>query len=448
MRMAVTALAAWLAFPAGGLCQEPAPAPSQTLTLEQAVHLALESNRLIKSANLELRKFEDRLAALRTRRWPSMSWYALGSQRLTTLDFLFPRGSFGVFPGIGPVPATDTSLHAPLRPAALLIGKVDQPLSQQYQIGLSMGQLKVGKEVAREEERLKRQTVANDVRSAYYQILETQSALASAEESIRLYRELDRLTEQYVKEQTALKSESLEVKTRLAKAEYDALALRNPLATQKEHLNSLMGRDLATEFSVAQAPEAEESEMDLAAARKRALGQRPEVRQASLRVRQAEYDRRLKKAEYIPSLSLNFSYFSPVNYGSIVPSNVASVGVLLDWEPFDWGRKRHELAEKSKSVEEASLALKETEDQVAIEVGSKFRKLQETRQLLVVGRLAQETARENLRLAKNRYGQHAALLKDVLQVQTAVAQADNQYQQALLSFWTAKADYERALGEE
>jgi len=449
MRSAVTAMAvASLALSAGGICQEPAAASGQILTLERAIHLALESNRLIKSADLELRKFEDRLAATRTKRLPALDWYVLGSQRLTTLDFLFPRGAFGVYPGVGPIPAANTAIRAPLQPAALLIGKVDQPLSQQYQIGLGLGQLKVGQEIAREQERLKRQTVVSDVKSAYYQILQTQSALESAEEAIRLYRELDRLTDQYVSQQVALKSESLEVKTRLAKAEYDALTLRNPLATQQEHLNSLMGRELATEFRVSPAPEANSTETDLAAARKLALERRPEVRQASLKVRQAEFDRRIKKAEYIPSLSLNFTYFSPVNYGGLVPSNIASVGLLLDWEPFDWGRKRHELAEKSKSVEEANLALKETEDQIAIEVGSKFRKLQEARQLVAIGRLAQETARENLRVAQNRYSQQASLLKDVLQVQTTLAQADNQYQQALLSFWNAKADFERALGEE
>jgi outer membrane protein len=40
------------------------------------------------------------------------------------------------------------------------------------------------------------------------------------------------------------------------------------------------------------------------------------------------------------------------------------------------------------------------------------------------------------------------LLKDVLQQQTTLAQANQQYQQALSSFWTAKANFERALGEE
>jgi outer membrane protein TolC len=39
-------------------------------------------------------------------------------------------------------------------------------------------------------------------------------------------------------------------------------------------------------------------------------------------------------------------------------------------------------------------------------------------------------------------------LKDVLQAQTSLANADYDYQKALLSFWTAKADFEKAIGEE
>jgi outer membrane protein TolC len=40
------------------------------------------------------------------------------------------------------------------------------------------------------------------------------------------------------------------------------------------------------------------------------------------------------------------------------------------------------------------------------------------------------------------------LERDVLQQQSAVASANNEYEQALLSFWTAKANFEKALGEE
>ena len=42
----------------------------------------------------------------------------------------------------------------------------------------------------------------------------------------------------------------------------------------------------------------------------------------------------------------------------------------------------------------------------------------------------------------------AVILKDVLQAQMSLADANDEYQKALLSFWTAKADFEKALGED
>jgi outer membrane protein len=413
------------------------------LTLDEAVSLAVQRNRMIHNSALETLKLDDKLAATRTMRLPYFSWYTFGSQRLTGLDFKFPAGSFGQNP---PIPATDTAIHSPALPAALLMGRIDQPLSQQYRIGLNLRSLEMERQIAVQQERLEKQSVIDQVKRSYYSILQMQSALESVEESIRLYREMDRVTDQYVLQQTALKGQSLEVKTKLAKAEYDALTLRNPLLTQKEQLNSLMGRDLQIEFSVSPVPEVSGTETDLAAARRLALTQRPELSQARLRIRQAEFDWRAKKAEYIPDLSLSFSYVSPVNYGSLVPTNIASVGLLFQWQPFDWGKKKNELAEKSKIIEQAQLALEEAQDQVALDVGGKFRKLQETHQLIVVNRLAQDTARENLRVMTQRYGQEVSLFKDLLQSQASLADATSQYQQALLNYWTARADFEKALG--
>jgi outer membrane protein TolC len=432
--------------PRTGFTQE-ASAPT-LLTLDEAISLALQHNRLIHSSALDVLKLDDQLASARTQRLPYFSWYTFASQRLTALDFRFERGVFGLYPGIGPIPATDTSIHVPLQLAAVLIGKIDQPLSQQYRIGLNLRYLDTGKQIALQQERLQKQTVIDQVKRTYFSILQMQSSLESVEESIRLYKELDRVTDQYLLQQVALKSQSLEIKTRLAKAEYDALTLRNPLQTQKEQLNSLLGRDILTEFSVNPVPEATGVETDIAAARKLSLQQRPELTQARLKIRQAEYDWRAKKAEYIPNVSLSFSYLSPINYGSLVPSNIAGVGLLFDWEPFDWGKKKHELAQKSRTIEQAQLALRDTEDQVAIDVGGKFRKLQETRQLIVIGRLAQETAREKMRVISNRYSRESSLLSDVLQAQASLAEATSQYQQALLNYWSARADFEKALGTD
>ncbi len=53
-----------------------------------------------------------------------------------------------------------------------------------------------------------------------------------------------------------------------------------------------------------------------------------------------------------------------------------------------------------------------------------------------------------MRVLNARYSAQEALFKDVLQSQAALAEANHQYQQALLSFWTAKADFEKAMGTD
>jgi outer membrane protein TolC len=120
----------------------------------------------------------------------------------------------------------------------------------------------------------------------------------------------------------------------------------------------------------------------------------------------------------------------------------------MNWEVFDWGRKKHQLAEKEKTIEQANNNLRDAENNVRIEVGAKLRELQQTRQALRVAQLKQETARENMRVSLNKYQVKAALLSDALQSQAALADADYQYQQALQAFWTAKADYEKAIGAD
>ncbi len=419
----------------------------ETLTLEQAIELALGENRQIKSASIDVEKYSDKLGALRSRRLPEFRFSTTASQLLTPMSYTFEKGVFGTYPDIGPLPGATTEISTPRRMTFYLSGQINQPLSQLYRIKLSLKQMGIGREIAEQQLRLRRQTVINNVRRSYYAILQTQSSLQASEEAIRLYQELDRVTGEYVVQQVALKSDGLEIRTRLEKAKFDASTLRDQLATQKEQFNQQLGRDTQTEFNVSPVPALSGYETDLADAREYALQRRPEIREAQLKVRYAEYDRKIKKSEFIPEVGLAFNYFSPFNT-NFVPKNVASVGVSLSWEPFDWGRKKREVAEKARSIEQAELALREAENSARMDVNVSFRKLRQARQMLVINRLSQESSVEKLRVMSNRYKAQAALLGDVLNAQSVVAEADNQYQQTLLAFWTARADFEKAIGGE
>lgn len=170
-----------------------------------------------------------------------------------------------------------------------------------HRIGLGVKLHEVGRKLAENKLKAKRHDVASQTKHIYYALLQQQSALAAAEETIKLYRELDRIVGEYVVQRISLDSERMDVQTRLAREEFEALTLRNALATQKETLNALMGRDLDTDFNVSPLLEKAIFEIDLAAARQRALERRPEAQEARLKLEQAEFDQRIKKSEFIPA---------------------------------------------------------------------------------------------------------------------------------------------------
>jgi len=249
-----------------------------------------------------------------------------------------------------------------------------------------------------------------------------------------------------VAQQVVLKSDALEVKARIAKAEYEDAALQHGLATQREQLNDLMGRDTRIEFTVRSLPEPSLAPADLAQARTRAAAEHPEILTARLRVREAEQDRNFKKAEYIPDVNFTFQYLSPFHLNPL-PRNVAAAGLSLQWDVFDWGRKKKELAIKDQTVEQAKNALMSAESQVLLEVESRYRQVEEARRLLRVVQMAQETAQEKVRIATNRHAERSALLKDLLEAQASLAEVDYQYQQALSAFFSAQSEFDKASGQ-
>jgi outer membrane protein TolC len=253
--------------------QEAVGPAGAVLTLEQAVALALQNNRQVHNAALEVGKKTDQVAAARTHLLPAFNVYLLESYLLTPVEFTFPQGSLGTFPSTGPIPAKDTTIRSERKPATFVATQVTQPLSQLYRLGLNVQLQKVGETMAHEALRLQRQSAVHDVKQLYYGILQTLSGIEALDVALQSYRALDRLVTDYVRQHTALKADSLEVKTRLAKAEYDLLTLRYTLASQQEQLNNLMGIDIAAEFRVAPVPDPMPEAMDQTVASAHALAQ-------------------------------------------------------------------------------------------------------------------------------------------------------------------------------
>lgn len=418
----------------------------EMLTLDRAVSLAVANNRQIRISRMQAQKSDLQIQLAKIKRLPAISSEITGSGSLTPITFNFDKGSLGNSP-VGPLPSENTKITNDPTFNVFGAASITQPISQLYRIGLGIKSTKLAADMERENLRAQQIDITNKVRATYYELLRLQSAIKASDVSIKACMEIERVIKSHAVERTVLQSDSLEVRTRLLSEQERGVTLRHGLQAQEEQMNLLLGRDLGTEFEVAPVSEAEPVELDLAQSRARAFEQRPELKQAMLSVQQAEYSRRSKKSEYIPDVSAFVNYVSPFSI-SFVPKHIATAGIQVKWEPFDWGRKRIEVQDRELALDQSQQKLQELKAQVALEVGVKYRKLEESRLHLQVTHLNQETTQEKTRVMVVKYSEQAALLRDVLEHQSKLAEANHQYQEALLSYWTAKADFARAIGEE
>ena len=444
--VAVLFLVATAIFSLTASGEEPADS-AEVLTVDQAVQIALANNRNLKIVSLSLDSSKEKLAAEKTRRLPSFNTYIFASQLLQPINFTVQAGQFGTYPGIGPIPATNTNITTPSQPTAYIFGTASQPLLTLYKINIHIHGQELTVEQDFQKVREERITVVDDVRQAYYSIVEIQNAIDATEASIKQYEELDRISTQYVAEQVVLKSESLEVKAKLADERYKLLQLQDKLASAKETLNNLLGRDINTQFTAANPTELSPLEDNLPAAQAQALSQNPKVKEAEITVKQADNARKFVKSQYLPDLGASFHYISPFGV-NFVPQNVMGLGLEFNWEPFDWNRRKHEVNEKTFQVEQSKLSLDDTKAQILINVDTQFRALHEARLAVSVATAKKEASTEKLREVTEKFQQKTVLLRDVLQQQAAVEGSNADYNEAMAKFWTAKANFQKAIGEE
>lgn len=427
-------------------------AHAQDLSLDEAIRLALKSNRSLQNVALDAAKLQERRARVRTQLLPSAHVVALAGAAVSPFDLNINRGALGFDTSGAPLPAADARIPHAAGPAGLVIATVTQPLSTIPTIKRGLSLIEIQQKLAEEQKRLERQTLVRDIRQIYYGIQSVQSALAAAQEGVKLAREVVRLTSEYAEKRLALDADTLEAQVHLAQALESVVDLENQRETLKSKLNQKLSRDVFTEFTVSQIPEsggtAPDTQSDLMEARRLALSQRPEAREAELRVQQAKLEIRNAAAAFNPTVAAEYAGITLANIGPLLPREVGVAGVSLQWEPFTWGRKRHEIAVRRDEVQQVENRAEEIKGEVSIDVAEQFRRLPLARARLGIARLRRQMAAESLRVAQKRYEEQFSLLRTVLDSQSALEGANAEYQHSLSELWAARADYERALGDD
>jgi outer membrane protein TolC len=417
------------------------------LTLEDAIAIAIKNNRDITAASHSVASANLAIATARSYRLPQFSVEGLGAQSITQLGMDFPAGAFGVFEGIGPIPAVDTEVTSPRRPLMMAQGLISQPITQLFKLNLNIKATAVGRDIEHERQRLTMQTTAASVRKAYYALLQVDASLRAADAVLEASRALDGVVGERVVQRVALRGDGLQSQLHVAEAVQQRLTLQNTRAEREEQFNLLLGRDPRTPVIVMPVPITDDSNVDLDAVIKQAVDRRADVRAARLKVEHAELQQRVTNAGRIPDVSLAMSYQSFFNT-DLLPKNMASVGVQVKWEPWDWGRRQREARQRGHEIEQAKLSLQQAEDKVRIEVAKSYRDIQQARGQVLLARASQEVARDRVRVTTERMKVAAALPVDGLSANRELAESAAREQDALSGYWAARAAYEQAIGED
>jgi outer membrane protein TolC len=434
---------AWVSLGAASAQQEAQPS---SLTLQQAVNIAMEKNPLRKVAMADTKVASAGVRAARSFLMPHLSFsetatrgddpvYVFGSklrqQRFTQPDFTLnklntplPFGNFSTrFGGTWNLFDSFATWHG---------------INQAKQMNEATGH-----QLDRTD-----QEIVFRVVSSYYDVLLAAKELEVAEQSAKTAQSIMDRSQARFDSGLTVESDLLTAKVRMAARQQEVIRARNNLEVARSQLNTVMGVPLDSPFqttellakrtlSIPAMPDLE----------KQALANRPDLKRISSEEAAQRQSVSIAKSSLGPRVNA-FAGWEMDN-----PTFVAGGGgnnwlggIEVQFDIFQGGAKRAELS-KQRALEEKVVAMKQAAgDAVRLEVRRAYYETDASRQQIEVARAAIAQAQESLRINQDRYDSGLTTITDLLGAEDAARRSQTDYWEAIYHFQTSYANLELASG--
>jgi outer membrane protein len=437
------------AIAAAALCLLPLAAGQQAvepLTLQQAVQIALEKNPLRKATVADTRVALAGVREARSLLMPRLTFsetamrgndpvYVFGSklrqQRFTTDDFSLnklntplPFGNFSTrFGGTWTLFDSFASWHG-----------VDRA--------------KHMNEAAEHQLERTDQEIVFKAVDAYYAVLLANKELDIAEQAMKTAQSIMDRSQGRFESGLVVESDLLTAKVRMAARQQELIRAKNNLDLARAQLSTAMGVPIDSLFQ----PEEALAERTLPVPvlqeiEKLALTNRPDLK----RIRSEEAAQRQNVAVAKASFGPRVNAFAGWEMDN--PTFVAGGGgnnwlggVEVQFDIFQGGAKRAELARERALQEKATATKQVVSDGVRLEVRRAFYNLDSARQEVEVARIAIAQAQESLRINQDRYDGGLTTVTDLLGAEEATRRSQTDYWEAVYRFHTSYASLELASG--
>jgi outer membrane protein TolC len=415
------------------------------MTIEEAVGAALENNSYLKIARAKVREHEKKAAAARTDFFPQLTTDA-NYMRLTEPQHIeIPRGAFGVYKDIGPVPGSSLFLIQGANQLFYSTSTLAQPLTQMIKIrqGHQIARLDAG--IAASDLRKAENEVAVRVHEAFFALLIAQCQKRAAELDVAAAEEKLRDARKAVDSGNTLPVTATGARAALLAARHAKLSLENQISDVTLEFNDLVGLPLETELELVAPDPPAGSTLVREECLKTALASSEEIRAAEQTVAKARRAIAAARADYIPEIGAYGQYL----YQDGVPfvsKNNGVFGLKMTWKVFDFGKRNNVMGERRALLAQAEENLRRLKNRTTVEVEKSYRKLLRSKEMIDVAREALELRRESERLSSEQVKAGVSVLSGQLSAQAVLAKAEADLLAAGLGYRLAEAELQRAMG--
>jgi multidrug efflux pump subunit AcrB len=429
------------------LCAVPSPAATRRMTLPEAVDLALKQNTSLKIARARVRESREKTVTARADYFPQLSndtsLLGLSDRGLVTV----PAGALGMVPGLGPFPTQTTTFDQGSNTVLLANTTLGQPITQLFKIHQGVRVAAAGERISEAELKKAEDEVVLGVHQLYYGLLAARQQVGALEAQIVAAREALREVEDSVRAGNALQVAAIGGRASLLKSRQSLLAAENQVADLNEEMDDLLGLPLDTELELAEVGASPGERLTREQYLNAAIAHNPELQGAKETVSKTRSALMAARYEYVP----NVGAFARATYQSGVPflaHNFGTFGLQMNWNVFDWGKRKGLVGEREAQLTEAEENLRRITDRITVDLEKAYRKLERTQMMVDVAQEALALRQEAERIVRDRL--KAGVTSDAKNAEAVAAtrSAEVDELQARLAFRLALAEIARIAGSD
>jgi outer membrane protein len=424
------------------------PASAQTassLTLPQAVNLALEKNPLHKAAQADIRISAAAIREARSPLLPKITFsesavrgndpvFVFGSrlrqQNFTTADFALNRLNT-------PTPISNFSSRF----------SGEWNLFDGLQSWYGVSRAKYLKQAAEQQLDRGDEELVYQAVQAYYGTLLAQRQVQIAEAGLETAQAIEASSRARVESGMVVGSDLLSAQVATAARRQELITAQNALSLARVQLALALGFSSDTLFEPQDAlKDRTFSPPPVAELETVAINKRPDLKRIESEQRAQDKSISAAKGALAPRLNAFGSWQTDSPTPGWNGGNNWIAGAELQFDLFDGDRKRANLA-MQKAVQEKAAAMGDSfRDQIRLQVRKAYYEYDAAQQQVAVARTAVTQAEESLRINQNRYDGGLTTISDLLRVQEAAQRAKADYWQAVYRVQTSYAGVELATG--